>query len=320
MTRGNPAAGGRAAHADPYYTTELGSAYLGDAIDHLSNVRSGSVDLIVTSPPFPLTFRKKKPYTSVGEDGFVDWLLPYAAECRRILKDQGSFVMDLGGVWNKGAPVRSLYQYKVVLALCEQTGFHFAQDFYWYNPSALPAPAEWVNVRRIRVKCAVNQVFWLGRTEWPKADNKQVLRPYSRDMLRLIDKGYRPKQGPSGHNITAKFRKDHGGAIPPNLLEFGNNDSNSSYLKNCASAGLAVHPARFPRALPEFFVKLCTEPEDIVVDPFAGSNVVGEAAERLGRRWLAIELAEEYLDGSRFRFPSLSMMPDADKESTRKRA
>lgn len=139
--------------------------------------------------------------------------------------------MDLGGVWNKGAPIRSLYQYKVVIALCEQTGFHFAQDFYWYNPGALPAPAEWVNVRRIRVKCAVNQVFWLSKTEWPKADNKRVLKPYSRDMLRLIDRGYRPKQRPSGHNITSKFRKNHGGAIPPNLLEFGNNDSNSSYLK-----------------------------------------------------------------------------------------
>lgn len=307
----------RPVHAEAYYATTLGSAYLGDARDHLPSFGSESIDLIVTSPPFPLTFRKKRPYSSVGEDEFVDWLLPYAEECHRILKDQGSFVMDLGGVWNKGAPIRSLYQYKVVIALCEQTGFHFAQDFYWYNPGALPAPAEWVNVRRIRVKCAVNLVFWLSKTEWPKADNKQVLRPYSRDMLRLIDRGYRPKQRPSGHNITTKFRKNHGGAIPPNLLEFGNNDSNSSYLKECAAAGLPVHPARFPRALPEFFVKLCTDAGDTVVDPFAGSNVVGEAAERLGRRWLAIELAEEYLAGSRFRFPSLSTIPSVEKPARR---
>ena len=319
MTRRSPARG-RPEHTDPYYTTKLGSAYLGDALDHLSRIESGTVDLIVTSPPFPLTFRKKKPYASVGEDRFVDWLLPYAAECHRVLTDQGSFVMDLGGVWNKGVPTRSLYQCKVAIALCERTGFHFAQDFYWYNPGALPAPAEWVNVRRIRVKCAVNQVFWFGKTEWPKADNKQVLKPYSSDMLRLIDKGYRPKQRPSGHNITAKFRRNHGGAIPPNLLEFGNNDSNSAYLRSCASAGLAVHPARFPKALPEFFLKLCTQPGDTVVDPFAGSNVVGEAAERLGRRWLAIEIAEEYLAGSRFRFSSVSTISGVDKQSTRKGA
>ena len=289
---------------EPYYATERGRAYVGDAREVLAQSTSSSVDLVVTSPPFPLTFRKKKPYSSVGEDEFVDWLLPYAAECRRVLKDTGSLVLDLGGVWNKGAPVRSLYQYKVVIALCEHLGFHFAQDFYWYNPGALPAPAEWVNVRRIRVKSAVNQVFWLSKTEWPKSDNRQVLRPYSRDMLRLIARGYRPKQRPSGHTITAKFGRDRGGAIPPNLLAFGNNDSNSQYLKGCAVADLPVHPARFPRALPEFFVKLCTDPEDTVLDPFAGSNVVGEVAERLERRWVAIELVEDYLAGSRFRFPS----------------
>ena len=289
---------------EPFYTTKLGRAFLGDARDRLAGLASSKIDLVITSPPFPLTFRKKKPYTSVGEEGFVDWLLPYAAECHRVLKDSGSLVLDLGGVWNKGAPVRSLYQYKVVIALCEQLGFHLAQDFYWYNPGALPAPAEWVNVRRIRVKSAVNQVFWLGKTEWPKSDNRQVLRPYSRDMLRLIARGYRPKQRPSGHTITEKFRKNHGGAIPPNLLEFGNNDSNSQYLKGCAMTNLPAHPARFPRALPEFFVKLCTDPADTVLDPFAGSNVVGEVAERLGRQWVAIELVEDYLAGSRFRFPT----------------
>ena len=196
---------------EPYYATERGRAYVGDAREVLPQSASSSVDLVVTSPPFPLTFRKKKPYSSVGEDEFVDWLLPYAAECHRVLKDTGSLVLDLGGVWNKGAPVRSLYQYKVVIALCEHLGFHFAQDFYWYNPGALPAPAEWVNVRRIRVKSAVNQVFWLSKTEWPKSDNRQVLRPYSRDMLRLIARGYRPKQRPSGHTITTKFGRDRGG-------------------------------------------------------------------------------------------------------------
>jgi site-specific DNA-methyltransferase (cytosine-N4-specific) len=186
--------------------------------------------------------------------------------------------------------------------LCDQLGFHFAQDFYWYNPAALPAPAEWVNVRRIRVKSAVDVVYWLGKTESPKANNRTVLKAYSRDMLRLIERGYRVKERPSGHNITGKFQKNLGGSIPPNLLEFGNNDSNSSYFKACALAKLPVHPARFPRALPEFFVKLCTDPHDVVLDPFAGSNVTGEASQRLGRKWIAIEMAEEFLAGSRFRF------------------
>ena len=156
----------------PYYSTELGRAYLGDALETMAKLPPDSVDLIVTSPPFPLTFRKKKPYTSVGDDDFVAWFLPYAKECHRLLKQTGSLVIDLGGVWNKGTPTKSLYQHRLIIALCDQLGFHYAQDFYWFNPAALPAPAEWVNVRRIRVKSAVDAVYWLGKSASPRANNR----------------------------------------------------------------------------------------------------------------------------------------------------
>lgn len=287
---------------EPFYKTEFGRAYLGDARDVMEGLSDESINLIVTSPPFPLTFQKKKPYGSVAIGKYVDWFLRFAEHFKRLLADDGSLVIDIGGVWNKGTPTRNLYQYHLLIGLCEDLGFHFAQDFYWYNSAALPAPAEWVNVRRIRVKCAVNQVWWLSKTEWPKANNRKVLKEYSDDMLRLLQRGYRAKERPSGHNITKKFSKNHGGSIPPNLIELGNNDSNGGYLKRCLEAGLPVHPARFPRGLPEFFIKLCTEPDDLVLDPFAGSNITGEAAERLERRWVAIELAREYLEGSKFRF------------------
>jgi site-specific DNA-methyltransferase (cytosine-N4-specific) len=290
----------------PIYSTPFGRAYCGDSLDVMATLPSASVNLVVTSPPFPLTFRKKPPYNTVAESHFVGWLLPYAREWHRLLVRDGSLVLDVGGVWNKGSPTKSLYQYRLLIALCDQLGFRLAQDFYWYNPAALPAPAEWVNVRRIRVKSAVNLVFWLSKSDVAKANNRNVLRPYSADMIRLITRGYRAKERPSGHSITGKFQKDHGGSIPPNLLEFGNNDSNSIYLRSCAAAGVPVHPARFPRALPEFFIKLCTNACDTVLDPFAGSNVTGEAAERLGRRWLAIEIVEDYLRGSKYRFHSLS--------------
>lgn len=295
----------------PFYRTTLGRAYLGDSLEVLRKLPSDSVNLIVTSPPFPLTFQKKKPYGSIRIDEYVSWLLPIADECKRVLKEDGSFIIDIGGVWNKGVPTRSLYQCHLLLALHDKVGFHFAQDFYWYNPGALPAPAEWVNVRRIRLKCAVNLVWWLSKTPWPKADNRKVLKEYSEDMRRLLVRGYRVKTRPSGHSITTKFTRDHGGAIPPNLIELGNNDSNGDYLKRCQAAGLPVHPARFPIGLPEFFIKLCTDPGDVVLDVFAGSNITGEAAERLDRRWIAIELVEEYLEGSKFRFPPLFVMPAA---------
>ncbi len=295
----------------PYYETRLGRAYLADALDLLRELPGESVSLIVTSPPFPLTFQKRKPYGSVRIDDYIAWFLPIADGCKRVLKSDGSLVIDIGGVWNKGTPTRSLYQYHLLLALHDKVGFHLAQDFYWYNPAALPSPAEWVNVRRVRVKSAVNLVWWLGKTPWPKADNRKVLREYSQDMRRLLKRGYRAKVRPSGHAITAKFTKDHGGAIPPNLIELGNNDSNGEYLKRCQDAGLPVHPARFPVGLPEFFIKLCTDPGDLVLDIFAGSNVTGEAAERLDRQWIASELVEEYLEGSKARFPPLFLMSTA---------
>lgn len=293
----------------PYYETAYGKAFLGDCLDVLKEVASNSVNLIVTSPPFALTF--KKSYGNVDASEYIDWFLPHAREFYRVLRPDGSFVLDIGGAWNKGTPTRSLYQYKLLIALCEEVDFHLAQDFYWYNPAALPAPAEWVNVRRIRVKCAVNTIWWFSKTPWPKADNRRVLKEYSSDMYRLIANGYKAKQRPSGHNITPKFNRDLGGAIPPNLIQLGNNDSNGLYLKACKEAGLPIHPARFPRGLPEFFIRLCTEEGDMVVDPFAGSNITGEVAESLQRRWLAIEIKQEYLDGSKFRFmqPALELLP-----------
>lgn len=299
----------------PKYSTRFGSAYCGDSLEVMAGLPASSVNLVVTSPPFPLTFRKKEPYNTVGEGQFVEWFLSYARECQRLLTDDGSFVVDLGGVWNKGSATKSLYQHRLLIALCDQLQLHFAQDFYWYNPAALPAPAEWVNVRRVRVKSAVNLVFWLSKSKTAKANNKNVLRPYSADMLRLITKGYRAKERPSGHMITGKFQKNLGGSIPPNLLEFGNNDSNSAYVKACAATDLPVHPARYPRALPEFFIKLCTNPGDTVLDPFAGSNVTGEAAEKLGRRWVSIELADEYVQGSRFRFDTILPSRPAKKRA-----
>jgi DNA modification methylase len=288
-----------------FYSTRFGAAYLGDALDVMRTMPAQSVSLIVTSPPFPLTFQKKKPYEAVGIDRYVEWFLGFGDQFLRILRDDGSLVIDIGGVWNKGTPTRSLYQHHLLLGLCEKVGFHLAQDFYWYNPGALPAPAEWVNVRRIRVKAAVNHVWWLSKTAWPKANNRNVLRAYSEDMVRLLKRGYRAKARPSGHAITRKFATNQGGAIPPNLLEFGNNDSNGSYLKKCQAAGLPVHPARFPRSLPDFFIRLCTDSKDLVLDPFAGSNVTGLAAQELGRRWVAIEIIRDYLEGSMLRFDSV---------------
>ena len=324
---------------DPYYKTRLGAAYLGDSLSLISRLPNESIDLICTSPPFALV--RKKEYGNVDASAYVEWFLQFAHEFYRILKPTGSLAIDIGGTWLKGFPVRSLYHFELVIALCKPKtegglGFYLAQELFWYNPAKLPTPAEWVTVRRERVKDAVNTIWWLSKDPHPKANNKQVLRPYSDAMKNLLKNGYNAKLRPSGHDISNKFQNDRGGSIPPNIItdtSYGldscigspvlgyfnwilendlaqpvnvisasNTASNDYYQRQCKEMGIKPHPARFPQALPEFMINLCTVPGDLVLDPFAGSNMTGRVAETLERQWLAFEIDQTYLDASKFRF------------------
>jgi site-specific DNA-methyltransferase (cytosine-N4-specific) len=294
----------------PYYSTDWGDAYLADSLGVLRAVPDAAVNLVVTSPPYALHFKKE--YGNADKDGYVAWFLPFAAEIMRVLTPDGSFVLNIGGSYNEGTPTRSLYHFKLLIELVERVGFHLAQECFWYNPAKMPMPAEWVTVRRVRVKDAVEYVWWLSKTPWPKADNRAVLRPYSRDMERLNRRGQRRTARPSGHHIKPSFSKlTPGGSIPPNvveeqlpddLLRFGNNAAYDPYTERCKETGTRIHPARFPAALPELFIKLLTDDGDLVLDPFAGSNTTGAVADRLQRRWIAVERVEGYLQASAFRF------------------
>lgn len=285
------------------YRTPFGEAWQGNSLDLLAKLENDTVNLVMTSPPFALV--RKKEYGNEEQHEYIDWLAEFAALVHRKLAPDGSFVLDLGGAYQRGTPTRSLYNFRIPIRFCDDIGFFLAEDFYWYNPAKLPSPIEWVNKRKVRVKDAVNTVWWFSKTEWPKADITKVLAPYSDRMKKLLadpEAFYRPKDRPSGHDISAGFGKDNGGAIPSNLLQIPNTDSNGCYLRGCKTVGGKGHPARFPAKLPEFFIKMLTDPGDTVVDIFAGSNTTGRAAESLGRRWKAFELSREYLAASAFRF------------------
>lgn len=283
-----------------FHRSKYGQIYHGDSLAVLANMKPASVDLIMTSPPFGLV--RKKEYGNVDAHEYLDWFRPFAEHFRRVLKDTGSLVIDIGGAWIPGQPTRSLYHFKLLLMLCEEFGFHLAQEFYWWNPSKLPSPAEWVTVRRIRVKDALNTVWWLSLSPWPKASNRRVLQPYSPSMKDLLEKGYKAKKRPSGHDISEKFSYDNGAAIPPNLIAIPNTESNSFYLRYCQERSIRPHPARFPAPLPEYFIRMLTDKNDLVIDPFAGSCVTGEVADRLKRKWICSELREDYLIGAMGRF------------------
>ncbi len=285
---------------EPTYTTEFGALYCADALEFMGHLADDSVDLVLTSPPYALHFKKE--YGNASQQDYVAWLLPFAREIRRIIKPTGSFVLNLGGAWRPGSPTRSLYHYRVLLALVDDVGFELAQEFFWFNPAKMPAPAEWVNVRRIRVKDSVEYIFWLVKDPLAKADNRRVLQPYSSDMKRLIKRGVRATVRPSGHVINGSFATDQGGSIPSNLIQCGNNESNSTYIKDSKALGNRIHPARFPGELPRFFIEFLTTPGDLVLDPFAGSNTTGHVAESLMRKWMGVEIRRDYAEESRLRF------------------
>jgi site-specific DNA-methyltransferase (cytosine-N4-specific) len=284
----------------PYYSMNYGHAICGDSLPLLKTIKDNSINLILTSPPFALT--RKKEYGNKSSEEYVEWFISFASEFRRILTEDGSFVLDLGSAYLPGFPVKSIYQYELLIHLCKKLNFYLAQEFFHYNPSRLPSPAEWVTVRRIRVKDSVNVVWWLSKNPFPKADNKKILKPYSASMKLLLKNGYKSNLRPSGHDISQNFSKDNNGAIPPNLLELANTESNSQYLRLCKKNGLKPHPARFPKDFATFFINFLSDEGDIVLDPFAGSNTTGYAAEILSRKWLSIEINKDYLEGSKFRF------------------
>lgn len=321
------------------YTTDLGRAYQGDSKALLlsEEIAPASVDLLIMSPPFALT--RKKDYGNEAEHRYVRWFLEFAPSFKRVLKETGSLVIDIGGSFLPGRPQRSIYHFELAVELAKH--FQLCQEFYWYNPAKLPSPAEWVNVRRIRVKDSVDPIYWFAKdAAKAKADNRRVLKRYSDSMEALLKSGYQYRVRPSGHDISAKFTRRNEGAIPPNLLGSSNGEhqdlgngaagyktvgepfealfpnliaisntgSNSRYQRECVAHGIKPHPARFPPGIPAFFIEFLTEPGDLVCDPFAGSNTTGEAAEALGRRWIACDLDQEgdwkdtYVRTSAFRF------------------
>src|SRR3989337_2026058 len=106
-----------------------------------------------------------------------------------------------------------------MLRLVDDVGFHLAQECFWYNPAKMPVPAEWVTVRRVRVRDSVEYVWWLSKKTWPKANTRPVLKPYSKDMIRLNQRGVKQAVRPSGHKITDTFDDvSAGGAIASNVI------------------------------------------------------------------------------------------------------
>lgn len=262
-----------------------------------SKLDDHSVNLVCTSPPYELT-RPKEYDEGRSESEHIRWLTARAESWKRLLTEDGSVMLNLGDVWLPNTPTVSLYQERLLLELVDRLGYHLVQKLYWSNPSRMPGPAEYVTIRRIRLTPSIENIWWLSLTSSPKADNRNVLVEYSPSMRKTLARGTNAGVRPSGHSVShGAFQSDNGGAIPHSLLVAANTASNTPYLRRCRDAGIEPHPARFPEALPEFAIRLTTDPGDIVLDPFAGSCTTAAVAQRLGRRFIVADRSRRYLDG-----------------------
>lgn len=283
----------------PIFQNKCGAVYLGKCEEILSNPEflakyQGKIQLIFTSPPFPLNQKKK--YGNHQGDEYLKWLGEFGPLFAKYLKPNGSIVMEIGNAWEKGSPTQSILPYQALFSFLQAGNFKLCQEITYYNPARLPSPAQWVTIERIRLKDSTSKVWWMAKTDKPKADNRKVLKPYSPAMNSLLKRGtYNSGKRPSEHNISEKsFLEDNGGAIPPNLVEAANTSSSSVYQSFCREHDIERHPARMPEKLAEFFVQFLTDKGDLVLDPFSGSNTTGLVANKLGRKWLSIEAMPHY--------------------------
>lgn len=302
-----------------------GAYYIADSLQLLSSSEfaklKGKVQLILTSPPFPLN--QKKSYGNRNGYSYLRWFRRLAPLFSELLTPNGSIVIEVGNSWEPGRPVQSLLTLKSLLALVDnpQTGLRLVQEFVCYNPSRLPTPAAWVTVNRIRTVDSFTHVWWLAKTDFPKANNAKVLRPYSAAMKALIKKGtYNAGMRPSEHRIGKKtFAVAHRGAISHNLFEveaidgsrevrlpnafsISNTASNDFFHKTCKKKRVVPHPARMPQGLASFFIEFLTDRRDLVLDPFGGSNTTGYVAALKDRRWISVDANKEYAKQSQIRF------------------
>lgn len=315
--------------------TKYGVSYSADSYKLIKSSKflkkyKGKINLIFTSPPFDLNHQKK--YGSKIEKEYIKWLVKFAKPLSELLTDDGSIVIEMGNAWKSGSPTYSTTPLEALLDFKKEANLHLCQEFICHNPSRLPSPASWVTVKRVRVKDSYTRLWWLSKNTNPKADNRKILMNYSHSMLHKMKKNkiYTGKR-PSGYKITSKFLKDNGGSISPNFigdseidnlaetsLSIANSNKETKYINFCRANNLQPHPARIQHGTIEYFVRFLTDEEDIVFDPFGGSNSLGMVSEKLKRNWISSELNIDYIKGSIIRFHNETEATDHIKRMAEK--
>ena len=250
----------------------------GDCLEVLRDFSDNSINLVVTSPPY--ADRRKHTYGGVSPEKYVDWFLPRSEQFLRVLKPDGTFILNIKEKVESGE--RHTFVIELILALRRQ-GWLWTEEFIWHKKNCYPG--KWPN----RFRDSWERCLQFNKTRHFKMNQKAVMVPmgdWAKARLKSLGKNdvvrFDSQVGSGfGKNIANWIKRKM--AYPTNVLHLATECSNKS------------HSAAFPEALPEWFVKLFSDEGDMVLDPFAGSGTTCAVASRLGRNAVGIELIPEYV-------------------------
>ena len=274
-----------------------GQFICGECLNEMKKMPDNCIDFIFTSPPYA---DQIKDYGATGvkikPSQFDDWFIPRAKEMFRILKTDGSFVLNINDKLD--GKFQSTFVFKLVVLLVEQVGFHLVRDYIWYNPAT--PPNVFSRGTMGRTKKSHEYCLWFSKSEEWTFNMDPIRKPYSKDMQRFLTgkgKGDRADNTrPSRHNFDLSHAwTDKGGSDPGSVVVLGNTSSNDRFQKLCKEKGIR-HPARFPQKLAEFFILSGTNAGDVILDPFAGSGTTAVVAEKLKRKWCCIEINKDFCE------------------------
>ncbi len=254
----------------------------GDCGEVLQAFPDQSIDLIVTSPPY--ADRRKNTYGGIAPEHYVEWFLPRSAEFLRVLKPSGSFILNIKEKAENGE--RHTYVLELILALRQQ-GWLWTEEYIWHKRNCYPG--KWPN----RFRDAWERCLHFTKERKFTMNQEAVMVPmgdWAGSRLKSLSKNdlvrYDSQVGSGfGKNIANWLERPM--AYPTNVLHLATECGNKN------------HSAAFPQNLPEWFIKLFSNPGDTVLDPFVGSGTTLKAAHELGRNGIGIDLSAEYCDMAR---------------------
>lgn len=290
------------------WSTDLGIGLWAHAEDAAKEVQSGSLQLIFTSPIYPI--QSGRAYGKMTPALWLDMMSRLTRLWADLITDDGIIALNIADVHVAGIPAMSPYLYRFMLDAIDNVGLYEQQPDYWMNPSKL-GNIQWTAKSRFVPKGAVEHIKYLSKSPFPKRTVDAILVPRKSSAQRASADCARAKeQRPSGYNINSAAFYTADKAIPTNLLIAGGAPGTDAYARRCRSAGLPIHPARFPKAVPERVLLQTTEPGDIVYDPMAGSATLAEVAEAHGRRYIVSEPMLAYVEGQRLRMDGIASFRD----------